>query len=369
MGECVLVHGADVLAGQVVTARGRHVQTAQNVHQSRLARARGPHDGNVFAAAYFHRDTVQRLDLHRPGGVHLADIHQTQDRRGGFIGKGQGAHPLAPPAPGGGPLKPPPPKPPPPVPLPVRDRVPPVPPTRKAAPTTLSPAFSPLRIWVTGPYVVPTFTGVLTCAPLLIWCTTVLPPSVCSALVGTVSRLSICLTMMETSAAPPAYKPLGLPVTTMVTGKLALPLDDDEAMMPMDLTVPNILVALPVGVISACRPFLSLGRSALPTLACTTLEVVEITTIWAVEEDEEDPALEEDEEALPEPVPVEAPPAEAAFPTLSPIAMLTCATVPAIGEVSDAAVRAVFASVSLPWASTSCAWAEAICTADDMEPC
>src|SRR5450759_873966 len=152
MGECVLVHGADVLAGQVVTARGRHVQTAQNVHQSRLARARGPHDGNVFAAGYFHRDTVQRLDLHRPGGVRLADIHQAQDRRGGFIGKGQGAHPLGPPAPCGGPPKPPPPVPPPPVPpppvppppvppplpVPVRERVPPVPPIRKAVPTTLS---------------------------------------------------------------------------------------------------------------------------------------------------------------------------------------------------------------------------------------
>ena len=171
--------------------------------------------------------------------------------------------------------------------------------------------------------------------------------------------------MMATSAAPPAYRPLGLPVTMMVTGKLALPLDDEEATIPTDLTVPKILVVLPVGVISACRPFLSLGRSSLPTLAWTTHEVVEMTTIWAVEEDEEDPEAA-DEEA---PAEEDDAPADEAFPTLSPIAMLTCATVPVIGEVIDAAVRAVRASVSLPWTSASCAWVEAICTAEDPAPC
>src|SRR5450631_24347 len=197
----------------------------------------------------------------------------------------------------------------------------------------------------------------------MIWCTTVWPPSVCSAFVGTVSTLSSCLTMMVTSAAPPAYRPLGLPVTMMVTGKVALPLDDEVATIPMDLTVPKILVVLPVGVISACRPFLSLGRSALPTLAWTTHEVVEMTTIWAVEDAEAPEAADEDppapgDEAL-----------DDAFPTLSPIAMFTCATVPVIGEVIDAALRAARASVSLPWTSASCAWVEAICTAEDPAPC
>src|SRR5450759_4057021 len=89
--------------------------------------------------------------------------------------------------------------------------------------------------------------------------------------------------MMETSAAPPAYRPLGLPVTEMVTGKLALPLEDEEATMPMDLTVPKTFAALPVGVISACIPFVRWGRYSLPTLASTTHEVVEMTTIWARE--------------------------------------------------------------------------------------
>ena len=146
----------------------------------------------------------------------------------------------------------------------------------------------------------------------------------------------------------------------MVTGKLALPLEDEEATIPTDLTVPKTLVVLPVGVISACRPFFSWGRSALPTLASTTHEVVEMTTIWAVEEDEEAPEAPE----LPE-----VPEAPEVPPTLSPVAMLTCATVPAMGEVIVAAARAVCASVSLLCAAASCAWVEAICTADDPAFC
>ena len=96
--------------------------------------------------------------------------------------------------------------------------------------------------------------------------------------------------------------------------------------------------------------------------------MVEITTIWAVEEEEEPLADEADPPAEEEP-PDEDPPAEAVLPTLSPIARLTCATVPAIGEVIDADVRALRASVSLPWASASCACVEAICTADDPAAC
>src|SRR4029078_1270398 len=120
------------------------------------------------------------------------------------------------------------------------------------------------------------------------------------------------------------------------------PLEDEEAMMPTDLTVPKTLAVRPVGVISACSPFLSLGMSALPTLASTTHECVEMTTICAVVE---------------------------VSPTLSPAAMLTCATVPAMGEVIVAAARAVPASVSLPCAEASCALAEATCTADDAASC
>src|SRR5450756_1777208 len=116
--------------------------------------------------------------------------------------------------------------------------------------------------------------------------------------------------MMDTVAAPPAYSPLGLPVTAMVTGKLALPPDDEEATIPTVLTVPKILVVLPVGVISACRPFFRWGRSALPTLAWTTHEVVEITTIWALE--------------------------EAALPTLSPLSLIHISEPTRLGMISYA---------------------------------
>ena len=42
-----------------------------------------------------------------------------------------------------------------------------------------------------------------------------------------------------------------------------------EATMPMEATVPNTGVALPVGVICACSPFRILARSALCTAALT----------------------------------------------------------------------------------------------------
>ena len=85
-----------------------------------------------------------------------------------------------------------------------------------------------------------------------------------------------------------------------------------------------------------------------------------MTTIWAVEEVEEAP------EELDEPEPAEAPDEAGELedpeepPSLSPTAMLTCATVPAIGEVMAASARAVCASVSLLRAAASWASEEAI---------
>ena len=79
--------------------------------------------------------------------------------------------------------------------------------------------------------------------------------------------------------------PLGLPVTAMTTGNVAL--DERrarscEATMPTDWTVPKTRAVASVGVIWACRPFLTEARSALPTLASTTQDVVEITTMSAL---------------------------------------------------------------------------------------
>ena len=112
--------------------------------------------------------------------------------------------------------------------------------------------------------------------------------------------------------------------------------------MPTDLTVPKTLVLLPVGVISACRPFFSEARSALPTEAFTSQEPVEITTM--------DPEPAGDAEPLcAPPPPAEAPPAEpvlvapepAPDPTVSPTLSPTEATVPLMGERSVPSARDV----------------------------
>ncbi len=55
--------------------------------------------------------------------------------------------------------------------------------------------------------------------------------------------------------------------------------------MPTDFTVPKTRVVASVGVIWACRPFLTEARSALPTVALTTQDDVEITTMSPVELD------------------------------------------------------------------------------------
>ena len=66
----------------------------------------------------------------------------------------------------------------------------------------------------------------------------------------------------------------------MTTGKVALDeLELLDATMPTESTVPKTLVVEPVGVIWACRPFLIEARSALPTVASTTQDEVEMTTM------------------------------------------------------------------------------------------
>src|SRR4051794_13200864 len=93
--------------------------------------------------------------------------------------------------------------------------------------------------------------------------------------------------------------PVGDPVTAMVTGNVdVLPLV--VPMTPMVETVPKIAWVAPVGVIAACIPFLSLGRSDAPTVALTTHAFVAMTTTCADEAGVAD--------VLPEP-PEPAPPA------------------------------------------------------------
>lgn len=158
--------------------------------------------------------------------------------------------------------------------------------------------------------------------------------------------------MTVTSAVSPEYSPLGDPVTAIFTGKVAVVELEAEATIPTDLARPNTFVVLPLGVIWACRPFFTEARSALPTVALTVQLLVEITTIPAVELELLELVPPADAPELPEP-PVLLPPAPldafpVELPTESPVAMVTAATVPLIGEVMLAEVSACLAETS--WA-------------------
>ncbi len=100
----------------------------------------------------------------------------------------------------------------------------------------------------------------------------------CIATVGTVRTFGSCFTMMTTSAVPPAYSPLGVPVTATVTGKVALPPEEEVATIPTELTTPDTVVLLSVGVALTCRPGRTCARSASPISASNTQLPVEMTT-------------------------------------------------------------------------------------------
>ena len=82
--------------------------------------------------------------------------------------------------------------------------------------------------------------------------------------------------MIETFAVLPAYKPVGLPVTEMTTGKALVP-EEDEATIPTELTRPNTGVVEPVAVIVTWSPLAMFATSLAPTEALTMYEPVLIT--------------------------------------------------------------------------------------------
>ena len=62
LGQLVVVEPGDVAIAQEILAAGRAVEAAQQVEHGALARARGSHDGDVFAGIEIHG--------HAPQGVH-----------------------------------------------------------------------------------------------------------------------------------------------------------------------------------------------------------------------------------------------------------------------------------------------------------
>ena len=95
--QLVVGEAGDVLPLQQVAAGGGAVEAAEQVHQRRLARARGPHDGDELALRDLERDAAERRQLDVAHPVDLGDVLQLD--QGGL---GHLVPPLEPAAHGGG---------------------------------------------------------------------------------------------------------------------------------------------------------------------------------------------------------------------------------------------------------------------------
>src|SRR5436190_416114 len=140
--EVVVVESRHVGAVEDIAAAGRHVQAPDDVHQGRLARSAGTHDGDEVTFADFEVDALQRVYLDLAHAVGLGDPLERD-------------HPPPPTRP--------PPKPPP-VPMP---RVVPLPEveTRTVGMTICSPSFKPPVTSVNWSPTTPVSMGVWVCWP------------------------------------------------------------------------------------------------------------------------------------------------------------------------------------------------------------
>src|SRR5512141_694367 len=84
---------------------------------------------------------------------------------------------------------------------------------------------------------------------------------------------------MFTDAVAPANRPVGVPVTEIVTGNVVTP-DVEEPSSPTDETVPYCGVEDPCGMITACSPALT-SLIWVPSMFVFTTNPVLRTTICA----------------------------------------------------------------------------------------
>ncbi len=103
--------------------------------------------------------------------------------------------------------------------------------------TTSWPDLRPDFICVYSPLVAPVVTGWATSLPFFSMSTNDPVPTVCTAVVGTTRTLVTWLTTMDTSVEAPEYRPVGLPVTVMVTGKVVTPLEVVPSLLTL-VTIP-----------------------------------------------------------------------------------------------------------------------------------
>jgi hypothetical protein len=83
----IVVEARDVAAGQAIRTRGRRVETAEDVHERRLARAGRPDDRDELALGDIDADAAQRADGHLADLVGLDEVADLDERRQ-FVARG-----------------------------------------------------------------------------------------------------------------------------------------------------------------------------------------------------------------------------------------------------------------------------------------
>src|ERR1039457_6534087 len=190
--------------------------------------------------------------------------------------------------------------------------------------------------------------------------------------------------MIEMVAEAPWYRPDGVPVTLMTTGKVATP-ELVEAMRPIEATVPRTGPAAFWVVITAWSPVL-----IRPTTVASTLALMMSLALITVIEPElpelvppdPPPPLSPPPDPLPDPPPPDPlpdppppdplpdpppppdplPPPLICWPAVSP----TVTTMPSIGEVSVAPLSAALALSAWDWAALTDAWSAASWAVDAL---
>src|ERR1019366_1097591 len=168
--------------------------------------------------------------------------------------------------------------------------------------------------------------------------------------------------MIETVAEAPSYRPDGVPVTLMTTGKVATP-ELVEATRPIEATVPRTGPAAFSVVITAWSRVL-----IRPTTVASTLALMMSLALITVIESElpelvppDPPPLSPPPDPLPDPPPPDPPPPDPLPPPLIcwPAVSPTVTTMPSIGEVSVAPLSATLALSAWDWAALTDAWSAA----------
>src|SRR6266851_6044982 len=175
--------------------------------------------------------------------------------------------------------------------------------------------------------------------------------------------------MIDTAAEAPAYRPDGVPVTSMTTGKVATP-ELVLAMRPIEATLPWTGPAAPSVVITTWSPVLIWPTTVSLTFALIT----SLALITVIDELELLEPVPPDPPPLPppplDPPPLDPPPLPSPPPPLPPPPPdppLTCwpmvrpaeTTMPLTGDVSVVPARAALAVPTSDWAALTDDWSAA----------